>query len=137
MFYLDDLSHYVSGTMQKYVVVRPSMPTIWLFQEGTNLIQKEVITLKEVGFSFDNSDVWSLFGSQSSNPNSLHVLVMNAQNIVYVATPLWRKCEVATHTPENGKFGVLRDSQKFRRRLQGSKHLALRCSLYRWKGLEV
>jgi hypothetical protein len=90
-----------------------------------------------VGFSFDNSDVWSLFGSQSSNPNSLHVLVMNAQNIVYVATPLWRKCEVATHTPENGKFGVLRDSQKFRRRLQGSKHLALRCSLYRWKGLEV
>jgi hypothetical protein len=43
--------------MQKYVVVRPSMPTIWLFQEGTNLIQKEVITLKEVGFSFDNSDV--------------------------------------------------------------------------------
>ncbi len=32
---------------------------------------------------------------------------------------------------------VLRDSRKFRVRLQGSKHLALRCSLYRWKGLEV
>jgi len=32
---------------------------------------------------------------------------------------------------------VLRDSQKFRAWLQGSKHLALRHSLYRWKGLEV
>jgi hypothetical protein len=35
------------------------------------------------------------------------------------------------------EFGVLRDSQKLRRQLQGSKNLALRCSLYRWKGLEV
>jgi len=25
----------------------------------------------------------------------------------------------------------------FKARLQGSKHLALKCSLYRWKGLEV
>jgi hypothetical protein len=33
--------------------------------------------------------------------------------------------------------GLLRDSQKLRRRLQGSKHLALRYSLYRWKGLEM
>jgi hypothetical protein len=35
------------------------------------------------------------------------------------------------------EFGVLWDSRKLRRQLQGSKHLALRCSLYRWKGLEV
>jgi hypothetical protein len=34
-------------------------------------------------------------------------------------------------------LGVLRDSWKRRTRLQGSKYLALRCSLYRWKGLEV
>jgi hypothetical protein len=32
---------------------------------------------------------------------------------------------------------VLRDSRKLRVRLQGSKHLNLRCSLYRWKGLEA
>jgi hypothetical protein len=32
---------------------------------------------------------------------------------------------------------VLQDSQKLRVRLQGSKHLALKYSLYRWKGLEV
>jgi hypothetical protein len=37
----------------------------------------------------------------------------------------------------NGDLGVLRDSQKFRTRLQGSKHLALRCFLYRWKDLEA
>jgi hypothetical protein len=37
----------------------------------------------------------------------------------------------------NGNLGVLRDSQKLRARLQGSKHLALKCSLYRWKGLEA
>ncbi len=35
------------------------------------------------------------------------------------------------------ELGVLRDSQKLRVWLQGSKHLALKCSLYRWKGLEV
>jgi hypothetical protein len=37
----------------------------------------------------------------------------------------------------NGDLGVLWDSQKLRTRLQGSKHLALRCSLYRWKVLEA
>jgi hypothetical protein len=34
-------------------------------------------------------------------------------------------------------LGVLRDSQKLKMRFQGSKHLASRCSLYRWKGLEI
>jgi len=33
-------------------------------------------------------------------------------------------------------LGVLRDSRKLRTRLQGSKHLALRCFLYHWKVLE-
>jgi hypothetical protein len=37
----------------------------------------------------------------------------------------------------NGDLWVLRDSRKLRVRLQGSKHLALRCYLYHWKGLEV
>jgi hypothetical protein len=37
----------------------------------------------------------------------------------------------------NVNFGVLWDSQILRARLQGSKHLALNYSLYRWKGLEV
>jgi len=35
------------------------------------------------------------------------------------------------------ELGVLRDSCNFRAQLQRSKHLALKCSLNRWKGLEV
>jgi hypothetical protein len=35
------------------------------------------------------------------------------------------------------ELGILRDSQKLRARVQGSKNLALGCSLYHWKGLEV
>ncbi len=81
-FCLDDLSHCVGGTTQKYVVVRPLMPTIWLIQEGTNLTQKEVITIEEVGFSFDRSCVQSLFGSQLSSTSNSHVVCMSAHNIV-------------------------------------------------------
>jgi hypothetical protein len=50
--------------MQKYAIIRPSIPTIWPIQEGTNLIQKEVTTLEEARFSFRYSCVSSLFGSQ-------------------------------------------------------------------------
>jgi hypothetical protein len=46
------------------------------------------------------------------------------------------KCENATHTPKSGRLGVLRDSQKFRRRFEGSNLLALVRSLYQWKFLE-
>jgi len=34
-------------------------------------------------------------------------------------------------------LGVLRDSQNFRAQFQGAKHLALGCSLYHWKDIEV
>ncbi len=81
-FCFDDLNHCVDGIMGKYIVVRPSIPIVWFIQEGIDLIQKEVITLEEVGFSFDRSHVQSLFGSQLSSPSSLHVLVMNVHNIV-------------------------------------------------------
>jgi hypothetical protein len=37
----------------------------------------------------------------------------------------------------NGDLGVLWDFRNFRIRLQGSKHLALRCSLYHWKAIKV
>ncbi len=60
----NNLNCCVSGTMRKYVVVRPSVPIVWLIQEGTDLIWKEVTTLEEVGFSFNCSCAWSLFGSQ-------------------------------------------------------------------------
>ncbi len=37
----------------------------------------------------------------------------------------------------NGDMGVLRNSQNFRVRLQGSKHFALKRSLYHWKVIKV
>ncbi len=54
-----------------------------------------------------------------------------------VATPLWAKCEDETHTPKKWELGVFRDSRNFRAQQQRAKHLAMKCSLYRWKGLEV
>jgi hypothetical protein len=48
-FCLYDLSH-VSGIVQKYAIVKPSVPIAWLIQEGTNLTQKEVTTLKKQCF---------------------------------------------------------------------------------------
>jgi hypothetical protein len=85
----NDLSCCVSGTTQKYVVPRPLVLTIWPIKEGTNLTQKEIITLEEVGFSFYHSHVQSLFGSQSSSSSILHVPTMNAHNIVWLAHNLW------------------------------------------------
>jgi hypothetical protein len=38
---------------------------------------------------------------------------------------------------QNWDLGVLQDSQNFRVRLQGSKHLLLGCSLYHWKVIKV
>jgi hypothetical protein len=51
--------------------------------------------------------------------------------------PTLKECEDDIHTPEMGTWGVLRDSWKLITRVQGSKKLALRCSLYCWKCLEA
>ncbi len=59
----NDLNCCVSGAMQKYPIARPLVPPIWPIQEGTNLTQKEVTTLKETWFSFNHSCARSLFGS--------------------------------------------------------------------------
>jgi hypothetical protein len=58
---------------------------IWPIQEGTNLTQKEVTTLEEVRFSFDNlhrNNVQSLFGSQSCILNNSHVLTISCHSLV-------------------------------------------------------
>jgi hypothetical protein len=44
----------VGGTSRKYAFDRPTLPSLWLVQEGTNLTQIEVLTLEEVGFLFSN-----------------------------------------------------------------------------------
>jgi hypothetical protein len=53
----------VNGITRKYAIIRPSVPIIWLIQEGTKLTQKEVTILEEAGFSFDHNCARSLFGS--------------------------------------------------------------------------
>ncbi len=37
-------------TENKYIIGRPTMPSLWLMQERTNLTQDEVMTLEEIGF---------------------------------------------------------------------------------------
>jgi hypothetical protein len=51
--------------------------------------------------------------------------------------PTLAKCGGEAQHLEKLGVGVLRDSQMFRARQQGAKHLALGCSCCRWKGLEM
>jgi len=55
----------------------------------------------------------------------------------FVATPLWPSVAMKPNTWKSWKFGVLWDSRMFRAQQQDPKHLALRRSWYRWKGLET
>jgi hypothetical protein len=50
-----------------------------------------------------------------------------------VTTPILRECEDEDSHSRNGNLGVHQTSQNFRERLQGSKQLALKNSLYHWK----
>ncbi len=42
--------HCVGKTSKKYAFDRPALPSLRLMQEGTNLIQIEVVALEEAGF---------------------------------------------------------------------------------------
>jgi hypothetical protein len=57
--------------------------------------------------------------------------------IISVTTSLWDKCEDEPHTPKSRKLESSATPKKLRAQLQGPKHLALTCSLYQWKDLEV
>jgi hypothetical protein len=46
----DDLMHYVGRTNRKYALNRPTLPSLWLGQEGTYFIQIEVVALEEASF---------------------------------------------------------------------------------------
>ncbi len=61
-------------------------------------------------YTRENSTMWKVA------MNTCHDLCRN---------PTLKECEDDTHTPEMAT------------QFQGSKHLALRCFLYRWKGLEA
>jgi hypothetical protein len=49
-FYHDDHNRCVGGTKRKYAIGRSIVPFIWHVQEGNNLIEDEVTTLKKLGF---------------------------------------------------------------------------------------
>jgi hypothetical protein len=42
--------HCVGGTSKKHAFDRPTLPSLWHVQEGTNHIQIEVVALEEVSF---------------------------------------------------------------------------------------
>jgi hypothetical protein len=65
------------------------------------------------------------------NKFSITQLVYNCRN------PTLKEVWSCHSHSRNGDLGVLRDSRKLRTRLQLSKHLTLRCSLYCRKGPEV
>jgi hypothetical protein len=53
---------------------------------------------------------------------------IEAHGRIDVATLTWPSVGVKPNTWKSWGFGVLRDSQMFRARQQGPKHLALGCS---------
>jgi hypothetical protein len=81
----NDFSHCIGGTTQKIVISRHVVPTIWVIQEGINLIQKDVTTLEKARFSCDRphrNNTQSLFGSQFSSSSNSHVPVVSCHSLV-------------------------------------------------------
>ncbi len=81
----NDFNYCISGIEWKFVVVRLIVIIVWPIQEGTNLTQKEIMTLEEVGFSFGplcKNNPWSLFGSHSFSLSNSHVLAINCDSLV-------------------------------------------------------
>ncbi len=80
---------------------------------------------------------WTVQKVLIKHTNHYHINFVLFQMVPCCRDPTLKKCEDDIHTPDMGTWGVLQDSQKFGTWLQGSKHLALKCSLYHWKGLEA
>jgi hypothetical protein len=84
-FSTNDFNHCVGGTTWNFAIARPFVPSVWPIQEGTNLIQKEVTTLKEASFSFDylcKNNAQIFFGSQSFSLSNSHVPMVSCHNLV-------------------------------------------------------
>jgi hypothetical protein len=56
---------------------------------------------------------------------------------IYVATPLWGKCEDEIHTPKSGNLESSKTPKNSELDCRGQKTLHWGVFLYRWKGLEV
>ena len=63
----NNIEHCVKGTTQKWVQSRPDISSIWLVKIGTNLLKKEILDLRSVGFQLPQRAVISprrLFGTK-------------------------------------------------------------------------
>ncbi len=72
-FCANDLIHCVGGIGRKYCVDRPLVPSTWLVQVGTNLIQFEVTTLEEARFFLCETckcALWTLFVNECTTPHN-------------------------------------------------------------------
>jgi hypothetical protein len=74
-------------------------------------------------------------------PNCSSIFVLNClnwiKNITFCHNPTLRRVRGWDSHSRNENLGVCQDSQNFRIRLQGSKHLASMHSLYHWKTIKV
>jgi len=69
----DDQSHCVKNTKRKYTIRRFIVPSLWHVQEGTNLTQDEMITLKDASFFFSEKPKCHpriLFNDDASHPTN-------------------------------------------------------------------
>jgi len=84
---------------------------VWPIQEGTNLTQKEVTTLEEVGFSFDymhRNIAQSLFGFKSFSSSNSHVPTVSCHSRVksfdascWLYNPWWQEGETTFYVQNN------------------------------------
>jgi hypothetical protein len=88
------------------------------------MLYKRLLKLKE--------DIQSI-----TNLEATHWYLCSLEGTLSVATPLWGKCEVAIHTPENGTWKSFRTLENSEFDCKGQNTLPLRCCLYCWKGLQV
>ncbi len=72
-FCVFDFIHCVGGTGKKYGVDRPLVPSMWLLQVGTDLIQFEVPSLEEARFvmcEMHKCAPQTLFANESTTPRN-------------------------------------------------------------------
>ncbi len=69
--------------------------------------------------------------------NCIHNTFAKGTTIMGVSQPYFERVWGWNSHSRNGELGVFWDSQNFKVRLQGSKHLALKRSLYHWKAIKL
>ncbi len=139
------MGHMHAGSMYQSRLKKAKESLLWLLLFYSPLNPK---VLWEKCWDNMSHDTWHwriMNGGTTKDAYNDTLLLFEAKLVLTKAyTTLW-KCRNPTlrqvwgwdsHS-QKWEFGVLWDSCNFRAQLQRSKHLALRCSLYRWKGLEA